>query len=191
MGRSTKDASLSSLRGFLLVSLVPSSMVSFYNLLELLRPVSQDVPLQRHAFLTQPMASNGEFLPSLTPLLLRLGLWWSDWWTHCSWDPTKNLQGMIQRTTIRWENAEELCVPENSIVHFFPSNFKIPTKYLLPRLDDDPMMKRVRTVQQNRVWAFYMIKALVPRFQVIFFWLYSDFSWIFECLGWYEKRSMI
>ena len=74
MGRSTKDASLSSLRGFLLVSLVPSSMVSFYNLLELLRPVSQDVPLQRHAFLTQPMASNGEFLPSLTPLLLRLGL---------------------------------------------------------------------------------------------------------------------
>ena len=104
--------------------------------------------------------------------------------------PTKNLQGMIQRTTIRWENAEELCVPENSIVHFFPSNFKIPTKYLLPRLDDDPMMKRVRTVQQNLACgAFYMIKALVPRFQVILFWLYSDFSWIFECLGWYEKKG--
>ncbi len=28
--------------------------------------------------------------------------------------PTKNLQGMIQRATIRWENGEELCVPQKS-----------------------------------------------------------------------------
>ena len=67
------------------------------------------------------------------------------------------------------------CVsPQNLGVLIFSSKSQTPTKHQEPRLDDDPMMKRVRTVQQNRVWgggyAYHMINvlvALVPRFRVI------------------------